>query len=124
MNKTLAYFEALTKLKDHYRRLYDEPKIIKVHPDFSNDPQERAVVMVRENAGVIGLKGNWTKEEIEAGKIPFRLYRVLPYKQKMIEKNLYLTIFPPTKSRKLIRYLNYFLLGLEDIYLKCLIDSC
>jgi hypothetical protein len=38
-----------------------------------NDPNERAIVMVREGHGVIGLKDAWTAEELQAGRMPWRI---------------------------------------------------
>jgi hypothetical protein len=48
---------------------YTEPKQIEVHPQMGGPPGERAVVMVRERYGAIGLKHAWTVDELRPGHI-------------------------------------------------------
>lgn len=108
INKTLAYYETLINLVKMHKSSYKEAEIIDVHSQFSNDPKEKAVVMIRKNAGVIGLKDNWTKEQISQGKIPYRLCRILPYEQKMINKNPFISKFPPNKITRTNRILRIF----------------
>jgi hypothetical protein len=56
VNQALAYHEALAHLYRRHRLSYTEPRLIDVHPAFSQDPDDRAVVMVTEGQGVTGLR--------------------------------------------------------------------
>lgn len=73
INRAIAYFAALEFLTNFYISGYNEPQLIDIHPGFSNDRQEKAIVIVRQGYGLAGLKDNWTIEEIRRGKIPFRI---------------------------------------------------
>ena len=108
INKALAYHETIIWLVKIYKASNQEPKVIDVHPEFSKDPEEKAVVMVRKGTGVIGIKDNWTKEQIEAGRIPFRLCRSLPYEQKILDDNPFIALLPPNKIAKINRVLKSF----------------
>lgn len=100
INKTLAYYEAIVFLRKYYRNSYTKPEVIDVHPDFSPDTREKAIVMVREGAGVIGIKDIWTKQQIDQGKIPFSLLKLLPYEMKMFSDDPFRTEFPVNKIDK------------------------
>lgn len=108
LNKTLAYYEVFIRLVKMYRASYEKPEVIAVHPDFSKDPEERALVMVRKGTGVIGIKDNWTPEQIASGKITHRLCRLLPYEQKMLQKDPFLAEFPEDKVEKYNKFLRMF----------------
>ena len=70
VNRALAYHDALSMLFRTNIQTYTESRVIPIHPDFSPDPEERAVVIVRDGYGAVGLKDNWTASQILAGKIP------------------------------------------------------
>lgn len=108
INKTLAYYETFIKLVKIHRASYKETIVIDTHPDFSKDPDEKAVVMVRKGTGVIGVKDNWTREQIKQGKIPYSLCKILPYEQKMISKNPLISEFPPNKIERINKILKLF----------------
>lgn len=108
INKTLAYFEVIVKLVNMYKATYEKAVVISTHPNFSNNPNEEAVVMVRKGTGAIGIKDNWTEEEIANGRIPYRLCRLLPYEQKMLQKDPLLTDFPENKVDKYNKLLRLF----------------
>lgn len=76
VNRALAYFRALQLLRSHHISLYTEPKEIAGDPRLFNDPNERAVVMVREGHGVIGLKDAWTARELATGHMRWHLARL------------------------------------------------
>ncbi len=100
VNHAIAYFEAIKYLIKAARAEYLEPKVIDVHPGFSGDPDEKAVVMVRQGEGAVGLKDNWTPEEIRRGKIPFRIGRFYSYEQRMLDANPLTTVFPPSRIHR------------------------
>ena len=53
-----------------------------------------STVMVREGHGVIGVKDAWTREQIERGKIPFRLVRFFPDEARLMEEDPMRALFP------------------------------
>lgn len=105
VNHAIAYFEAIKYLIKAARAEYQEPKVIDVHPGFSGDPDERAVVMVRQGDGAVGLKDNWTAEEIRRGKITFRIGRFYGYEQRMLNADPFTAVFPPSRFHRANRIL-------------------
>lgn len=101
MNKGLAYFNAFLTLFNGYISSYDKPKIISVHEDFSNDPDEKAITIIRKGHGLIGIKDNWTIEQLKSGRIPFRIGSFYPYEAKLLNKNPLLATLPPDKIEKI-----------------------
>jgi len=93
-NGALAYHTAFSALYKLHVSSYEGPVEIPVHPGFSPDPDERATVMVREGHGVIGVKDAWTREQIERGKIPFRLVRFFPDEARLMEEDPMRALFP------------------------------
>ena len=73
VNRALAYFTALGLLRSHHISSYTEPKEIAVHPLNAGAPNERAIVMVREGHGAIGLKDAWTEQDVKAGRFHWRI---------------------------------------------------
>jgi hypothetical protein len=96
LNKAFAYHDALAKLYKTNMASYREPKVIPVHPEFSPDPAERAIVIVRDNYGFIGMKDAWDHEELRAGKIPFRIGTFFPDELRMHSEDPTLAILPHT----------------------------
>lgn len=88
LNKALAYFTALNSLLRIYKVSYDKPKIVDVHPEFSNNPNEKVITIIRENDGLIGLKDNWNKEERGKGYIFYRVGRFTYDEVKLLDSNL------------------------------------
>jgi hypothetical protein len=95
INGALAYRTAFSSLYKHYAASYDRPFEIPVHPEFSPDPDERAIVMVRERHGVIGIKDAWTREQIRARMVPWRLVRFFPDEARLLEEDPARALFPP-----------------------------
>jgi hypothetical protein len=93
-NGAVAYHTAFSALYKHYVGNYDRPIEIPVHPEFSPDPEERAIVMVREGHGVIGVKDAWTQEQLQHGKIPFRLVRFFRDEARLMEADPMRALFP------------------------------
>jgi hypothetical protein len=94
LNRALAYHEALAHLYKTHIASYHEPEVIPVHPEFSQNPEERAVVIVREGYGATGLKDAWTREQITAGKIPFRIGRFTPEEIRLLDSDHTLALLP------------------------------
>lgn len=119
INRSLAYLEALTVVYEFNISEYKTPTLIKPHPEFSADPNEMCVTIVRKGYGLIGLKDNWTPEQIKQGNIPHRIGRFMPYEQKLIRKgecllpknkieriNKILEKLPPFISRFIVKRIN------------------
>jgi len=94
VNRALAYFDALRFLNAHYIRSYTEPKEITVHPLNAGVPGERAVVLVREGYGAIGLKHAWTLEELQRGHINWHFGRFSMEEMKLIDADPMRALFP------------------------------
>jgi len=94
LNRALAYHEALAQLYKAHIASYTEPEVIPVNPEFSRDPEARAVVIVREGYGATGLKDAWTREQLTAGKIPFRIGRFSPDEIRLLDTDRTLALLP------------------------------
>lgn len=106
INKALGYYEALVKIHALHVSSYKEPKTIAVHPQFSGVPNEKGITIIREKHGIIGIRHNFSPEEIQKGAIPWRLCRSMPYEKKLIDKGV--LILPANRAKranKLIRIL-------------------
>lgn len=98
MNRAIAYHEALAEPYQTHIASYSEPVEIPVHPDFSGDPEERAVVIVRDGHGVIGLKHNLTREQIANGGIPWRIGVFRPEELRALEADPELAFLPAAEQ--------------------------
>ena len=107
INKALAYHEAFSNLYFMHIKMYEEPKVIPVHPEFSDDPSERAITIIRKGYGLVGMKDNWSEEEIKMGHIPHRIGRFHKYEVRLLEKNPFLTILPKDKIIKTNKFLKF-----------------
>ena len=94
VNDAVAYHDAFSRLYELYVGSYDRPIEIPGHPGFSPDPDERAIVMVREGHGVIGVKDAWTREQLQHGKISFRLVRYFHDEARLLEEDPMRALFP------------------------------
>lgn len=109
-NKALAYHETIKNVIEAYRIEYTESKIINVSESFSKDPDERAVLIIRKEHGVTGMRDNWTEEETKLGKIPWFIGRYLPYEKEYLDKKeVVLPVNKIEKWNKLLRRLPKFL---------------
>ncbi len=91
INSAFAYLEALEIIHQFYISGYKTPELIKPHPEFSHDPKEMCLTIVRKGHGLIGLKDNFTKEELSRGHIPHQIGRFMPYEERLISnKGIYL----------------------------------
>jgi hypothetical protein len=101
VNRAIAYHHALAELYQVHIGSYAKPEVINVHPGFSRDPEERAVVIVREGYGAVGLKDAWTPEQVRRGKIRHRIGRFTPEEWQLLETDPALALLPAeAKSEK------------------------
>lgn len=105
INKALAHLNALKNLISGYIRSCQSPKIIPVHPEFSKVPQEQAITIVRKGYGLVGLKDNWSIDELKRGRIPFRIGRFLKYERNMLDKDPTLAVLPRNRIEKVNKIL-------------------
>ena len=75
VNRALAYHSASASLYEAHIRSYTEPKEIATHPEFTRGRSERALVIVRQGYGAVGLRDAFTAEEVAAGQIPWYVVR-------------------------------------------------
>jgi hypothetical protein len=101
INKAIAYFDAIKFLISLHIHSYQKPKVIPVHSEFSQDPQEKAITIIRKDYGLVGIKDNWTEEELKRGKIPFRIGRFHKYELELLNKDQFLTILPKDKIKRI-----------------------
>lgn len=105
VNKAQAYIETFFRLYYDYIKSYNEPKVIKVAPNFAHFNDEEAIVIVRKDHGVIGLKDNLTSEQVKNGRIPWNLIRYLPYEKKLIEDGV--SLLPKNRIEQINSFLNH-----------------
>jgi hypothetical protein len=98
VNRALAYHESMSVLRTAHIESYTEPVAIPVDPEFSGDPEEKAIVIVREGYGATGLKDGWTKEELQRGRISFRLGRFTLEETSMLDADPTLALLPAHQS--------------------------
>lgn len=85
-NKALAYHEVMKNSIEGYQRSYTKSKAIGVSKSFSRDPDEHAVLIIREGHGVTGMRANWNEKEIKKGKTPWFIGKYLGYEKKLLDK--------------------------------------
>lgn len=101
INKALAFYESIQLCLKHHIQTYTAPKVIDVDKRFSDDPEEKAQVIVSKNHGLVGIKDNWTVNQIAAGKIPFRVARLAgdgDSERNFLVRHPYLAILPERKN--------------------------
>jgi hypothetical protein len=97
INRALACHEAISILRKMHVQSYSKPVVIAVDPRFSHDPLETAIVIVREGYGAAGLKDGWTKDQIAAGHITFRVGRFSVEESKTLTTDHTLALLPPER---------------------------
>lgn len=97
INRAIAFHESLVTLRDFYIGSYAEPTVIPLHPSFKGAPGERAIVIVREGHGAVGMKSAWTQAERAAGQISFRLGRFRRDEIKLLEADPELALLPAVR---------------------------
>jgi hypothetical protein len=98
VNRAIAYFHALRFLRSLFIRSYSQPVEVLMHPSNTRIPGERAIVMVREGYGAIGLKDAWTLEEHKRGHIPWRYGKFLWEEIEMSNQDPTRALFPARTS--------------------------
>ena len=88
-----AYHDALSILRRTHIASYDEPSVIPA-PRYSPDPNECAVVIVREGHGLVGLKDAHAAQALAAGAIPWRMAILQPGEAAMLNADRSLALLP------------------------------
>lgn len=101
--RALAYHDALASLDHAYILGYDRPLQIAVSIEFSEDPDERATVMVKDGHGVVGLKDSWTREELAAGRTPWLMARLTPEDARLLREDPTRARFPAEQKKESTR---------------------
>lgn len=84
LNRALALHDSLSVIETLYRRSFDRPRLVSVHPQFEKWPGEQAWVMVREGYGAIGLRDALSPEEISAGRIPWSIGKFFEHEARQL----------------------------------------
>ena len=122
-NKSLAYHEVMKNMIEGYQKSYTKSKVIDVSHNFSKDPNEKAVLIIRKGHGVTGMRDNWTPQELKSGRISWFIGKYLGYERKYLDRrevllpsnkieawNKYLRVIPVFISKRLIKIIEkYFL---------------
>jgi hypothetical protein len=94
VNRAIAYHSALALIFRCYVSDYNEPVTIPNSPHFSGDPQLEWRVVVRDRCGAVGVKHNWTPEQVREGKIPVHVGRFFEDEAELLRQNPFLDRFP------------------------------
>jgi hypothetical protein len=78
VNRAIAYHAAMAALVRSYRRGYEEPIELDVHPEEATGG--KVTVVVRDGDGAIGIRYVHTREEVAAGAIPASNTALTPLK--------------------------------------------
>lgn len=81
LNRALASHDALRIIETVYRQSFDRPRLVNVHPEVADWPNEHAWVMVRKRYGAIGLCDAHSKEQINQGRISWMIGKFYPDEQ-------------------------------------------
>lgn len=106
MNNAFTYIEAFLGLYYAYIGAYKKPELIDAPEDFIHHPNEKVITIVREGYGLLGIKDNWTQDQLARGYIPFRLLSCFPYEIPLIEKGQLL--LPPDRVKKFNNFVKPF----------------
>lgn len=101
LNKGLAYFQAFVSMFNSYIHSYDEPKIIPVHPEFATRPNHKAITIIREGYGLIGMQDYFENEQDRIGESPFRLGHFLDYETELLKRQPTLCVMPRNKIERI-----------------------
>lgn len=107
INKAMAYLDAFLGVRSFYVETYNKPKLITPHPDSGYATGGQMITIIRKKHGVIGLKDNWSEEQLQKGRIPVWFGTFHPYELDLLKKGI--IEMPPSKVdsfNKLIKYVH------------------
>lgn len=90
VNRAGAYHTAIGILLQSSIGSYTEPATVLPHPEMLDSPSERAVVVVREGHGVIGLK----EDPATCTGVPFFIGSLLPQEAQLLAADRRIAFFP------------------------------
>lgn len=94
VTRAVVYHVALSGLYELYIQSYSKPVMIFTHPDFSGGHAEKAMVIVRDGHGAVGLKAAWSEKELKQGKINWRIGRFTKQESDLLDRNPTLALLP------------------------------
>lgn len=101
LNKGLAYYQAFVNMFNSYIHSYNEPKIIPVHPEFATRPNHKAIVIIRQGYGLIGMQDYFENEQDRIGESPFRLGHFLDYESELLKMKPTLCVMPRNRIERI-----------------------
>lgn len=116
INNSFAYMEAFLGLYGTYVGSYGMPELIDAPEDFIHHRNEKVTTIVRKDHGLIGIRDNWTPEQLARGYIPFRLCSCFPYELPLIEKGQLL--LPPDRVKQFNSFIKPFPRVIRKFFVK------
>ncbi len=105
INKALAYIESFFKVLDLHRNLYSAPIVIEPSPGFTTNPNEKSIIIIRKNHGVVALASHFPGGIVPKNYPQFRIGKFLPYENKLIERGD--LVLPANRIEKINMLLKY-----------------
>jgi len=98
INKSLAYFQAIKFL--YYKAIsdYKSPVTIALPAEF-NTPT--GIVRVRKGYGLIGIRDNWSSEQLAQGRIPFSIGKYKWHELEILKHDHTVDLLPEDTTQKL-----------------------
>lgn len=94
VNRAVAYHSALATIFKLAIEAYAEPTTIPTSLHFRGDSDLRWRTIIREGYGVAGVKDDWSREQLQSGKIPVRVGRFFEDEVRMLNSDLTLDRLP------------------------------
>lgn len=92
------YHQVLGNVLRAHVESYSGPRVIPVAPGFSVDSEERAAVIVRKGWRAAGIRGEWTKKDLAAGKIWFSIGRFTGDEMELLNRDPGLALLPSMQN--------------------------
>ncbi len=91
----VAYHESLSTLYGMHIESYTEPVLLDLHPGWGpSAASERAMTIIREGGGLVGVKAALTREEVARGRIQWRMVRATRGEIAMLEGDPEMVVLP------------------------------
>lgn len=94
VNRATAYHFALASIFKLAIEAYEVPTTIPTSPHFDGDPDLRWRTIIREGYGIAGVKDDWSREQLQSGKIPLRVGRFFEDEVRMLKNDPTLDSLP------------------------------
>lgn len=107
VNKGFAYYMSFSNILRHNIQSYSEPKVIPVHPEFSDDPNETAITIIRKGDGLVGLK-DFQRSKSGDEYISYQIGKFTNKDSKLLSKDPLNTLLPSDSRKTINKILKVF----------------